>query len=365
MKASIKHLGEYSEQHSSLYRSPQKRRRRLSMAAGGALLGGVGAALLSPAIVATGIVGKALMVTRGVSTAFGGYKGYRLANSYLGDMRDFSFNPLTNSSAASSANHQFIFINGFLTQGNQTSESWLKALQLLTTSPEQADASPNTIFQNLTTAPCWLLNWESKKAAEWHHTVTGPGVHSLLIGQWRKAPVHVLSQLADNAWHQAQANAKKAGRLLADAIMQTPPHQQFTLVGHSLGARVVFYALQYLAESLAKYRQDDDSAYKIRHALLLGAAQGRRNRNRWLKVMQACEGKVINCYSTQDTVLRWAYQSVHAGMSRPAGLGPAPLPVINIDCSDIVGSHSGWKGVMPQIRLRVNEALSESITSAM
>ncbi|RUO31579.1 hypothetical protein CWE12_00855 [Aliidiomarina sedimenti] len=357
MKNSINHLGEYAETLTTAYQSPFKRRRRFAYAAGGALLGGVGAALSAPAVFAAGAAGvagkvsAALLASKGLSAALGSYNGYRLANNYLGELKSFEFVSLTDA-VDTDATHQYIFINGFLSQDDAELADWRSALETLREQQLNTTRQAN-LFPDITQAPCWHLNWESKRLAELNHSFAGPGVKSLLTRQWRSAPLGVITQLADNAWHHALLNAKKSGRLLADAIMQSPPHQQFTIVGHSLGARVAFYALQTLAT---------EASQRVRDVVLLGAAQGRRNRDLWLKAESACSGQLYNCFSTEDSVLRWAYQSINVGMSRPAGLGPAPLPVANIDCSALVNSHSRWKENLPAILAAITASTADNIT---
>jgi pimeloyl-ACP methyl ester carboxylesterase len=124
--------------------------------------------------------------------------------------------------------------------------------------------------------------------------------------------------------------------MVADAIMRSK-QESFTLVGHSLGGRVIYYALQALAT-----RRD----IKIHDVILLGAAVGRKDDAGWRTAQTAITGKIYNCYSSNDGVLRYLYQFLNLKFSDPAGLRPITYPgrkIENVDCSDLVGSHLKWK----------------------
>ena len=352
MKASINHLGDYNAQVTALSSDPVKRRRRLAMLAGGAALGGVAAVLTAPAAAtalgaaALGKVGLvagaskftgAVLASKGVTAALGGYKGLRLTQGYFGDLQHFSFLPVELMGEVGSDDHEFVFINGFLSQDESEFADWHQAIMDLQLSAQTG------VFADLNHSPGWHLRWDAKHLCELQWSFTGSGVQTMLQKPWRRAPVHMLSNIADNAWHHAYVNARKAGALLADAIWQSPTHKRYTLVGHSLGARVAFYAMQHLAqlEAIAQ-----SNRRPIQHAVFLGAAQGRRNRDTWQQASSVCQGHIFNCYSSTDSVLRWLYQSASVGMSKPAGRGPAPAPVVNIDCTDVVDGHTQWKESM-------------------
>lgn len=312
------------------------------MLAGGAVIGGLGAALLAPTAAAAVAAGGAAKVgfgaglfktagvilgSKGLTAAMGGYQGMSLAHSYFRDVQNFDFVPLNEMDE--SQKHQLIVINGFLSEDDREYADWREAL-----------------LASDVTQPTWLLSWESKRLRELSRTFTGLGVQSLMRRNLRSLPIGLASHVADNAWHGAQMNARKAGLLLADAIRKTPD-TRYSIIGHSLGARVAFYALQSLADTA-----EPDAFPRVENAIFLGAAQGRRNHLKWEKAAAACNGKLINCYSGRDTVLRWMYQGINIGMSRPAGLGTAPSPIVNLDCSDLVASHTDWKRHLPEVLKR-------------
>ena len=365
MKHSIKHLGEFTA-HLNDARdtsvdqcapfNPVKRRGRLAVLAGGAALGGVAAFVTAPAaatalgaaalakggvVGGAGKLGAAVIGSRLTASALGSYKGLRLAQRYLDDLQHFEFVPATNLVNTKENAHQYVFVNGFLSQDEQEFGDWHQAINDLKSFHRPFSApQPHLPFTDLHQANGWHLRWDAKHLRELQLSFAGNSMQSLFTKNWRQAPVHVLTGLADNAWHHAYTNARKAGILLAKALWSTPVQQRFTLVGHSLGARVVFHALQRLHKL---QQQESGAAPRVRHVVLLGAAQGRRHRYQWQNVGEACSGYVFNCYSKQDQVLRWLYQSANLGMSRPAGRGEVPAPALNIDCTPWVEGHRKWK----------------------
>ena len=366
MKHSIKHLGEFTAHLNDArsarsflnvpFSNPGNRRGRLAVLAGGAAIGGVAAFVTAPAVATAlgaaalakggllggaGKVGAAVLGSRLTASALGSYKGLRLAKSYLDDLQHFEFVPAANLVNGKESAHQYVFINGFLSQDEQEFGDWHQAINDLKSFYRPFSAPQRHLpFTDLHQANGWHLRWDAKHLRELQLSLAGSSMQSLLTKNWRQAPVNVLTGLADNAWHHAYTNARKAGILLADAIWSTSEHQRFTLVGHSLGARVVFHALQRLH---TLQQQDASAEPRVHHAVLLGAAQGRRHRYQWQHVSEACSGHVFNCYSKQDQVLRWLYQGANLGMSRPAGRGEVPAPAVNIDCSAWVDGHRQWK----------------------
>ena len=88
--------------------------------------------------------------------------------------------------------------------------------------------------------------------------------------------------------------AARTGVQLAEAISRTTG-QKFTLVGHSLGARVIYYALEALSTK--------DTLF-VDNVILLGGAIGRKDKEGWERAANAVSGKIYNCFSKQDKILR-------------------------------------------------------------
>src|SRR5690606_25417308 len=101
----------------------------------------------------------------------------------------------------------------------------------------------------------------------------------------------VLSDLARNPWHRAMVRAQMTGAVLADLLARTQ-NQEFILIGHSLGCRVLFYALHALSTRAV--------APVVKDVYLLGGAVDKSDQEGWDRVCQAVSGRIYNCYSRQD-----------------------------------------------------------------
>jgi pimeloyl-ACP methyl ester carboxylesterase len=139
-------------------------------------------------------------------------------------------------------------------------------------------------------------------------------------------------------------SAEMAGKLLAKAIVATPAWR-FTLAGHSLGARVVHFALTELARQRRK---------RIENAYLLGGAVGGGCKDDpcWELATSAVKGRIYNCFSGQDEVLQWAYRGANAMLSEPVGFSGINLRherIFDFDCSALVTGHAEWKNQFGEI----------------
>ena len=127
------------------------------------------------------------------------------------------------------------------------------------------------------------------------------------------------------------------GLILADLLARTDHKEGFILMGHSLGARVIYYVLEALSTT---------KNANINDVYLLGGAVGLDNSPDWDAAVSAVSGSIFNVYSTRDDVLRYLYQGANAFLSRPIGLGPirsSSSKLKNLDASSIVDSHMNYK----------------------
>lgn len=206
-----------------------------------------------------------------------------------------------------SAVDNIIFINGFLQQDDENFQEWLDA-RLYT--------EPNEHLYGL----CWA----SQSAEDFKRLADEIFV--------KKNYFHLLR----NPWHLAMSNAEKSGLLLGEMLAHSSM-RNITLVGHSLGCRVLYYALEALV--------DMKHTNIIHNVIMLGGAVGNQSKD-WQNATKAISGKVYNCFSLKDDVLYYSYQGSSLGLSKPIGYYPIEShdpKIINIDCSHLVNSHFKWK----------------------
>ena len=119
-------------------------------------------------------------------------------------------------------------------------------------------------------------------------------------------------------WKNARTNADAAAAKLAGELMSMPNDKlsQLTLVGHSLGARIIVRALAKLAVE----------GKKIKTAVILAAAMPSNDPDALIFTAATIEQATIVCNS-KDTMLKYGYHPFGGEKARALGLnGPAMKP---------------------------------------
>lgn len=152
-----------------------------------------------------------------------------------------------------------------------------------------------------------------------------------------------LGYLIDNPWSNALDRAKSAGSVLADVLIKRHLGvRPITLIGFSLGARVIFYALLELAKQ---------NAFGIVQDVFLLGATVTAPQKTWLKVRSVVSGRFVNAYARSDWVLNYLFRATGGGLSTVAGLRPVQnVPGIeNVDITDKISGHMSYRTFMPLI----------------
>ncbi|XP_074263639.1 transmembrane and coiled-coil domain-containing protein STS1-like [Silene latifolia] len=151
------------------------------------------------------------------------------------------------------------------------------------------------------------------------------------------------SDIIDSKWAIALDRSDKAGKLLAEVLLEGHHgHRPVTFIGFSLGARVIFKCLQCLAES------EGDNAGIVERVVLLGAPISLKDEN-WPLARKMVSGRFVNAYSTNDWTLGIAFRSnlVSQGL---AGIQPVDaFGIENVDVTQIIESHSSYMHMTDQI----------------
>ncbi|OBZ78921.1 hypothetical protein A0H81_01335 [Grifola frondosa] len=117
-----------------------------------------------------------------------------------------------------------------------------------------------------------------------------------------------LGYLIDNPWSNALDRARAAGSVLADVLIHRHLGvRPITLIGFSLGARVIFYALLELAKQKAFGIVQD--------VIILGTTVTAPVRT-WLEARSAVSGRFVNGYARNDWVLNYLFQCSWLGECR-------------------------------------------------
>lgn len=319
----------------------------LAAIGGGALsAGGGGMALGSVIVMATG-------------SALGGVQGAVVSNAYFGDVKDFAIRYLCSKSqdSPSLVKHflrhllrifrpgfsdcdNLVFVNGFLQQHDHHFDAWLRGVQ-----------------RHFPRARKYGVLWESKSLKKLGKDllsvkgIAGAGKklpkYMLSLGKKPGAVGTIISALLANPWHTTMLRSGMVGAINADLLCRID-QQRTSLMGHSLGARTIYYTLQNLS-------QRPKSAKPVLDVFLFGGAVDRTDQEGWARAAAAVEGSIYNFYSTNDSVLKYLYTTASGLVSNPIGIGTinsdAPN-VINVDCSDLVANHQDYKPNLEALLVR-------------
>ncbi|KAK3694641.1 hypothetical protein B0T22DRAFT_477379 [Podospora appendiculata] len=160
-------------------------------------------------------------------------------------------------------------------------------------------------------------------------------------------PAYLVSAAAsiDNPFSLAKNRSEKAGEILADALInRVQGERPVTLIGYSLGARVVYACLR----SLAARR-----AFGLVDTVVFIGAPVPSNTHHWQVMRSVVSGKMFNVYSENDYLLAFLYRATSIQ------LGVAGLQAIkdiegveNVDLSESVSGHMRYPRIIDKILAR-------------
>lgn len=156
------------------------------------------------------------------------------------------------------------------------------------------------------------------------------------------ATLLAITDFIDSKWTIAIDRSDKAGKLLAEVLLKgLQGNRPVTLVGYSLGARVIFKCLQHLANTEYK-------ANLVERVVLLGAPVPIKGEN-WEAARKVVAGRFVNVFSQNDWVLGVAFRAslLTKGL---AGTQAVDVPGIeNVDATNMVEGHSSYLWATQQI----------------
>lgn len=183
-----------------------------------------------------------------------------------------------------------------------------------------------------------------------------------------------LSYLIDNPWTVSLGRANAAGLILADSLIdRNLGARPITLVGFSLGSRVIFACLRELANRGA--------LGLVQNVYLFGSPIV-ANKDEYLRARMVVSGRFVNGYATNDWILGTAqfqnsavgywliflgylFRATSGGIMRVAGLAAVEgIPGLeNIDVTTLVNGHMAYRAAMPRLLREVGwEVESDEFT---
>ncbi|MCJ1267399.1 hypothetical protein MMC22_007284 [Lobaria immixta] len=152
-----------------------------------------------------------------------------------------------------------------------------------------------------------------------------------------------LSYLIDNPWTVSLGRANAAGLILADSLIdRNLGARPITLVGFSLGSRVIFSCLRELANRGA--------LGLVQNVYLFGSPIV-ANKDDYLRARMVVAGRFVNGYASNDWILGYLFRATSGGIMRVAGLAPVEgiHGLENIDVTSIVNGHMAYRAAMPRL----------------
>jgi hypothetical protein len=319
---------------------------------GGAAVIGLSAGLLAPLIGAglaagfttigvggtgaflTGVGGAAIVTSIGVTT--GGTIALRASDRRMGHVKTFEYRPLHNNKRL----NLILTVSGWMAGKVDDVR-----LPFSTVDPVMGDIYSLLWEPDMLRSTGDTINILATEALT--QTIQQVLGMTLLVGLMSAIQLPIvltkLAYLIDNPWSVSLDRATAAGLILADSLIQrhlgTRP---ITLVGFSLGARVIFSCLKELSER---------GAYGIVQNVYLFGAPITAKRDEYLKARSVIAGRFVNGYASNDWILGYLFRATAGGLSRVAGLATVDdIPGLeNKDVSAFVNGHMAYRAAMPRL----------------
>ncbi|UZJ52801.1 hypothetical protein CBS101457_002121 [Exobasidium rhododendri] len=332
------------------------RRRRMVMmglaTVGGGLVIGLSAGLMAPLIGAGlgaalgtigiggttsflgGIGGAAIITTTG--TVGGAALGGTGMNHRTRTVRTFEFKPIHNNKRVNA----IVTVGGFMNGPSDDPrlpfsviDSIMGDVFSVLWEPDMMQEMGNAI--NLLWNETLVQGVQQVLAA----TIAGGLVGALAWPLW----LTKLGWFIDNPWSNALDRAHSCGLILADVLSKRKLGvRPITLVGFSLGARVIFYALA----ELAKQKKFGI----VQNVYLVGAPVTASDKT-WKEARGVVAGRFVNAFSRTDWILGYLFRATTGGLRSIAGLHPVErVPEVeNIDVTKTVPGHLQYRAFMPLV----------------
>eukprot|EP01132_Coremiostelium_polycephalum_P004264 gene4264-5336_t len=258
--------------------------------------------------------------------------------------------------------HAVIAVYGFGSDDQQQQQQQSEGKQILTTSQTW-----DNIIRQVTDdyGDIFLVEFEKEIMlklksiiAEYQKTIVQSIVRSAATNIISQSLAHALVPLSilkaasvlDNPWTLLKDRSEKAGKILAQQILDGYfGNRPLTLIGTGMGSRLIFYAL----EELARQSPQNPIGYSLIEMVIFIGSPIPSDTKRWSKIIELISGRVINCYSPNDMVLKYVCRSANClsdGLLPAAGVVPIHIPssslvIENVDVSNLVKSHLDYEKV--------------------
>ncbi|KAK0672864.1 hypothetical protein QBC41DRAFT_7194 [Cercophora samala] len=319
---------------------------------GGGLIIGLSAGLLAPTIGAglaigfstigvsgttafLGGAGGAALITS-TAAASGSIVGVRAANRRTGAVKTFEYRPLNNNKRV----NLIVTVSGWMTGKVDDVR-----LPFSTVDPVMGDIYSVLWEPEMLTSMGDTINILATEALTQGLQQILANTFLTLLMSGLQVPVVLtkLSYLIDNPWTVSLDRANMAGLILADSLIdRNLGTRPVTLVGYSLGSRVIFSCLKELAKK---------GAFGLVQNVYLFGSPIVVNTDEYLRARSVVSGRFVSGYNGNDWILGYLFRLTNGGIRRIAGLAPIEgIPgVENMDVSEWVVGHMDYRTAMPRL----------------
>ncbi|KAJ9619166.1 hypothetical protein H2203_008494 [Taxawa tesnikishii (nom. ined.)] len=261
----------------------------------------------------------------------------KMMDQYAKEVEDFAFIPVRTYHKPRKIEKEYrrlrvaVGISGWLTDKDEVVEPWRVIGIAMESFALRYELEALLNLGNSLTIMIKSAAWGYAKKEIIKRTVFA----SLTAALWPLGLLKV-SRIIDNPFSVAKARAEKAGVVLADAIINKAQGERpVTLIGYSLGARVIYICLKELAER---------KAFGLVESVVLLGAPTPSTPADWRMIRSVVTGRVVNVYSTSDYILGFMYRTSSiqygvAGLQAIEGV----KGVQNVDVSDLVTGHTSYR----------------------
>ncbi|XP_063216964.1 transmembrane and coiled-coil domain-containing protein 4-like isoform X2 [Bacillus rossius redtenbacheri] len=295
----------------------------------GTILGGASAAAIG-STAGIAIIGSLF----GVAGA--GLTGFKMKKR-VGEIEEFAFgrlNPPSELNHSTQQLHITVAISGWLS--DTVEDDFTRPWRTLYNSQEQYYLRyESTYLLELGKAMEAALSFAASLAAQ--EALKYTMLSGIITAIAWPSSLITLASVIDNPWGVCCRRSAEVGKQLAQVLLSKEQGQRpVTLVGFSLGARVIYYCLREMSEV-------DGCEGIVQDAVLLGAPVNGKPAL-WEKLTRVVAGNIVNGYCRSDWLLRFLYRTLSV-TSEVAGLQPVQSTnrrLVNVDLSDVVSGHSEY-----------------------
>ena len=326
----------------------------------GSVMGGLGLGATAAAGY-LGTVAGSTVIVGGLFGAYGGRMTGQMMDAYAREVEDFAFIPIREKSKhhflqrksekdeeeagkQNPSNRRLrvtIGITGWLTEKEEVVTPWRVIGHNSEVFALRWELESLMNLGNAMTAMVSSAAWGYAKKEIISHTIFA----EMMAAMW---PIGLLkiSRVVDNPFSVAKSRAEKAGAVLADALINRAQGERpVTLIGYSLGARVIYACLLSLAARRAFGLVDS--------VVMIGAPLPSESKD-WRVMRSVVGGRLVNVFSENDYVLGFLYRTSSiqlgvAGLQKVDGV----MGVENVDVSEKVSGHLRYRYLVGSILRKI------------